>query len=219
MRVLLTAFDPFGKDKINPALEALKLVKEKDEEIEIVKLEVKTIFKEGARSIFKKIEEVNPDIVLSIGQAGGRSDISLEFVGINYLDARIPDNAGNQPIGEKIFQDGENAYFSNLDVRRIVAYLNKNEIPAHVSYSAGTFVCNEILYSILYYRAKKNKSYRAGFMHVPFIPSQVLDKPNLPSMSIDMLVKAIEKTIEIEAHPNLTCDNDQLEAKSFGEVN
>ena len=208
MKVLLTAFDPFGNDKINPALEAVKLVKEKYEDIEVIKLEVKTIFEEGARSIFKKIEEVNPDIVLSIGQAGGRSAISLEFVGINYKDARIPDNAGNQPIDEMIFQDGDKAYFANIDVRRIVAYLNKNEIPAYVSYSAGTFVCNEVLYSILYYREKNNKSYRAGFIHLPYIPSQVLDRPNLASMSIDTLVKAIEKAIEIEAHPDLTYADD-----------
>lgn len=197
MKILLTGFDPFDGEKINPALEAVKEVKNQISGAEIIKLEIPTVFKKGAKTIFDKIEEINPDVVLSIGQAGGRSAITVEFVGINWADGRIEDNEGNQPKGEKIFEDGENAYFATIPVKAIVENIKKNNIPAFLSYTAGTFVCNEVLYSVLYYINKNKKNIRSGFIHVPFTTEQGVEKPNgTPTMSIENITKAIEHSIE-----------------------
>lgn len=197
MKVLLTAFEPFGGESINPALEAVKRVKESIHGARIVKLEIPTVFQKGHMAVIKKIERIKPDIVLSIGQAGGRSAISVEFVGINWADGRIPDNEGNQPAGEKIYEDGENAYFSNLPVKAMVENIRQNDLPAFVSYTAGTYVCNEVLYSVLYYIEKLQKNMKSGFMHVPFAPDQVLDKPQgTPSMSLEDITRAIEYAVE-----------------------
>lgn len=197
MKILLTAFDPFGGESVNPALEAVKMVRDEIEGAEIIKLEIPTVFKKGPQTIFKKIDEINPDAVLSIGQAGGRSAITVEFVGINWADGRIADNEGNKPTGEKIFDDGENAYFSSLPVKAMVENIRKNEIPAFLSYTAGTFVCNDVLYSVLYYIHKNNLDMKSGFIHVPFAPDQVVSKPNnTSSMSVEMIAKAIECALE-----------------------
>ena len=130
---------------------------------------------------------------VSIGQAGGRFDITPERVAININDARIPDNEGNQPLSGPIFEDGENAYFSSLPIIAMVAEIRKAGIPASVSNSAGTFVCNHLMYGVLYTIAKKYPSMCGGFMHVPFITSQVVNRPtNTPSLSLDTIVKGIE---------------------------
>ena len=151
---------------------------------------------EVIEKIEKAIEEHNPDVILSIGQAGGRFDISIERVGINLDDFRIPDNEGNQTIDEPIFPDGENAYFVNLPVKAMVKNVQKNEIPASVSYTAGTFVCNHVLYGTLYLVNKKYKGKKAGFIHIPFLPQQVIDKKNTPSMELNTIVKGLTAAIE-----------------------
>lgn len=213
MKILLTAFDPFGGEVVNPALEAVKRVKENINGAEIIKLEIPTVFRKGPKTIFQKIDELNPDVVLSIGQAGGRSAIAVEFVGINWADGRIPDNDGNQPIGEKIFEDGETAYFSNLPVKAMVENIRKNNLPAFVSYTAGTYVCNDVLYSVLYYIHKHNKEMKSGFIHVPFAPDQAIDKPNgTPTMSIEDITRAIEYAIEA------ILENDEDIEKSMGQM-
>lgn len=214
MKILLTAFDPFGGEKVNPALEAVKRVEDEIKGAEIVKLEIPTVFKEGPKTIFDKIEEINPDVVLSIGQAGGRSALTVEFVGINWADGRIADNAGNQPVGEKIFEDGETAYISTLPVKGMVENIRKNGIPAHLSYTAGTFVCNDVLYSVLYYISKNNKKMKSGFMHVPFAADQVVDKPNgTPFMSLEMIAQGITHAIEaiVELDEDISVNMGQTE--------
>ena len=168
MKLLLTAFDPFGGEKINPALEAVKRVQDKIGDLEIVKLEVPTVFYKSIDTVANAIEKEHPDVVLCIGQAGGRFDLTPERVAININDARIPDNEGNQPF-------------------------RKADIPASVSNSAGTYVCNHLMYGVLYTISKKYPSMRGGFMHVPFITSQVANRPtNAPSLSLDTIVKGIE---------------------------
>ena len=152
--------------------------------------------KKSIEKIEKAIEEHNPDVILSIGQAGGRFDISIERIGINLDDFRIPDNEGNQTIDEPIFPDGENAYFVNLPVKAMVKNVQKNEIPASVSYTAGTFVCNHVLYGTLYLVNKKYKGKKAGFIHIPFLPQQVIDKKNTPSMELNAIVKGLTAAIE-----------------------
>ena len=195
MKVLLTGFDPFGGDKVNPATEAVKRVSDNVNGVEVVKIEVPTVFHKSIDVVAKTIEEVKPDAVLCIGQAGGRAELTPERVAINLDDARIADNEGNQPIDVKIFEDGEPAYFATLPIKAMVASMRNAGIPASVSNTAGTFVCNHLMYGVLYTLAKKYPGVRGGFMHVPFIPEQVVSRANTPSMALFDIVKGIEAAI------------------------
>ena len=196
MKVLITGFDPFGGESINPALEAVKMIPENIEGAQVIKLEIPTVFRKSLEKIEEKIEEINPDVVISIGQAGGRFGVTPERVAINIDDARIEDNEGNQPIDISIYEDGESAYFSNLPIKAMVKEMVDNGIPASVSNTAGTFVCNHVMYGVLYLVKKKYKNIRAGFIHVPYIPAQVVNKPNTPSMSINDIAKGLELSIK-----------------------
>ena len=195
MKILLTAFSPFGGEKINPSLEAVKLVKDKILETDIIKLEVPTVFGKSIKIVADAIEKEKPDYVLCIGQAGGRDGITPERVAINIDDARILDNEGNQPIDRPIFADGEPAYFSNLPVKSMVEEIRKEGLPASLSNSAGTYVCNHLMYGVLYTLSKKYKGVKGGFIHVPFIPEQTVDKPDKPSMSLPDIVRGLEAAI------------------------
>ncbi|KGG80656.1 pyrrolidone-carboxylate peptidase [Caloranaerobacter azorensis H53214] len=196
MKVLITGFEPFGGEKINPALEAVKKLDDEIAGAKIIKAEIPTVFRKSIEELEKIIEREKPDITICVGQAGGRFDITIERVAINIDDARIPDNEGNQPIDEPIFLDGLNAYFAKLPIKAIVKELRENKIPASVSNSAGTFVCNHIMYGLLYLIDKKYPAMRGGFIHVPFIPEQVIDKRNIPSMSLDNITKGIGLAIK-----------------------
>ena len=196
MKILVTGFDPFGGEPINPAIESVKRLPDNIEGAEIIKLEIPTVRKKSLEKIEKAINEHNPDVILSIGQAGGRFDISIERVGINLDDFRIPDNEGNQIIDEPVFPDGENSYFVKLPVKSMVQNVQKNNIPASVSYTAGTFVCNHVLYGVMYLIEKKYKGKKSGFIHIPFLPQQVVDKRNMPSMELNTIVKGLTAAIE-----------------------
>ena len=196
MKLLLTAFDPFGGEQINPALEAVKLVANKIGNVEVVKQEVPTVFGKSIKTVQDAIERERPDAVLCVGQAGGRFDITVEKVAINYDDARIKDNEGNQPLDHCIFEDGDTAYFATLPIKAMVAEIRKVGVPASISYSAGTFVCNHLMYGTLYTLTKKYPGVIGGFMHVPYTTEQVLDKRNMPSLTIEQIVKAIEAAIK-----------------------
>ena len=194
-KLLLTAFTPFDGERINPALEAVKLVKDKIGKLKIVKLEVPTVFGKSIETVREAIEREKPDFVLSIGQAGGRAEITPERVAINLDDARIPDNEGNQPIDEPIFPDGENAYFSTLPVKAMVEAIRKEGLPSSLSNSAGTYVCNHLMYGVLYYLDKR-PSMKAGFIHVPYIPEQVKDKKEMPDLPLSDIVRGLEAAIQ-----------------------
>ena len=196
MKILVTGFDPFGGEPINPAIESVKRLPDNIAGAEIIKLEIPTVRKKSLEKIEKAINEHNPDVILSIGQAGGRFDISIERVGINLDDFRIPDNEGNQIIDEPVFPDGENSYFVKLPVKAMVQNVQKNNIPASVSYTAGTFVCNHVLSGVLYLIEKKYKGKKSGFIHIPFLPQQVIDKRNMPSMELNTIVKGLTAAIE-----------------------
>ena len=197
MKLLLTAFDPFGGDAINPALEAVKLVADKIGRFDIVKLEVPTVFRKSIDTVAKAIEEEKPDVVLCIGQAGGRFEITPERVAINVDDARIKDNEGNQPIDIKIFEDGENAYFTTLPIKAMVEAIREVNLPAAVSNTAGTFVCNHLMYGVLYTLAKKYPHIKGGFTHVPFIPAQVARRtPVAPYMALEDIKRGLEAAID-----------------------
>ncbi|NLY09621.1 MAG: pyroglutamyl-peptidase I [Tissierellia bacterium] len=197
MKILLTAFDPFGQETVNPALEAIKNVSSTINGAEIIKLEVPTVFSKAAELIFDKIEEINPDMILSIGQAGNSTSVDVEFVAINYAYAKLADNDGNMPTGEKLYPDGPDAFFSTLPVESMVDNIKSKGIPSNVSFTAGTFVCNDIMYRTLYYLDKHNKNIKSGFIHVPFSTGQVVNKPSgTASMNLDDISRAIEFAIE-----------------------
>lgn len=189
MKLLLTAFDPFGGESINPALEAVKLV-ETVPEVDIIKLEVPTVFGEAENRVIAAIAEYGPDAVLCVGQAGGRSALTPERIAINVDDARIPDNAGNQPVDVPVVKDGPAAYFSTLPIKAMVASIREAGLPGEVSNTAGTFVCNHLMYSVLHYLAQHNPAVRAGFLHVPFCDGQSETAPTLPVFDIARGIEA-----------------------------
>ncbi|MGP6138966.1 MULTISPECIES: pyroglutamyl-peptidase I [unclassified Jeotgalibaca] len=202
MKILVTAFDPFGGEKINPALEAVKLLADEIAGAEIVKLEIPTVFHKSADVMREKALEIKPDMILCIGQAGGRFAITPERVAINQDDARIEDNEGNQPIDVVIKEDGAPAYFATLPIKAMVEKIKEAGVPAAVSNSAGTFVCNHIMYHALYLAEKELGGIQAGFIHVPYIPEQVVNKPNQPAMSLEDMAKGLTAAIEamVEFH-------------------
>ena len=192
MKIIVTGFDPFGGEKINPSIECVKALPD-IEGVELIRLELPTVFKESAKRLNEVINDVKPDAVLSVGQAGGRAGITMERIAINVDDARIPDNISQQPIDETIQTEGEAAYFTTLPIKRIVKAIREAGISAEVSNSAGTFVCNHIMYQSLFAATKADKPFKAGFMHIPFIPEQTTDKPSLPlEESTKALLIAIE---------------------------
>lgn len=192
MKIIVTGFDPFGGETINPSIECVKALPE-IEGVELIRLELQTVFKESAKRLNEVINDVKPDAVLSVGQAGGRPGITMERIAINVDDARIPDNISQQPIDEAIQLDGEAAYFTTLPIKRIVKGIREAGISAEVSNSAGTFVCNHIMYQALFAATKADKPFKAGFMHIPFIPEQTTDKPSLPLVES---TKALQIAIE-----------------------
>ncbi|GGG94775.1 pyroglutamyl-peptidase I [Staphylococcus pragensis] len=196
MKILVTAFDPFGGEKINPALEAVKQLDEHIGEHTITKLEIPTVFHESKDAVDNELAKGGYDAVLAIGQAGGRYDLTPERVGINIDDARIADNKGNQPLDVPIQEDGAPAYFSNLPVKKMTEAIKQTGVPASLSNTAGTFVCNHILYQLGYLADKSYPGLLFGFIHVPFIPEQVTDKPEKPSMSIETIAKGLTAAIK-----------------------
>lgn len=197
MKLLLTGFDPFGGEAINPAWEAVKRVSDQVGDVEVVKLMVPTVFYKSIDTVAAAIEKEKPDAVLCIGQAGGRFDLNPERVAINVNDARIPDNEGNQPLDGPVFEDGETAYFATLPIKAMAEEIRKAGVPASVSNTAGTYVCNHLMYGVLYTLANKYPDVRGGFMHVPFITSQVINrKPIAPSLSLEQIVTGIEAAVK-----------------------
>ena len=196
MKILVTGFDPFGGEPINPALEAVKALPETILGAEVVKLEIPTVFGKSAEVVKSAILAEKPDVVLAIGQAGGRFSITPERIAINVDDARIPDNEGNQPIDVPIQADGAAAYFTQLPIKAMVKQIRDAGYPAALSNSAGVFVCNHIMYQVLYLIDKEFPNMQGGFIHVPFIAQQVVNKPNQPYMSLADITASLEKAIE-----------------------
>ncbi|MPQ22806.1 pyroglutamyl-peptidase I [Carnobacterium divergens] len=196
MKILVTGFDPFGGEPINPALEAVKGLADTINGAEIIKLEIPTVFGKSAEVVKAAMEKHHPDVVLNIGQAGGRFAISPERVAINIDDARIPDNEGNQPVDIAIQEDGAPAYFTQLPIKAMVTQMKEAGIPANVSNTAGTFVCNHIMYQVHYLIEKEYPAVKGGFIHVPYIPEQVIEKAGQPFMSLTDMTKGLTAAIE-----------------------
>ncbi len=202
-KILLTGFGPFGKDSINPALLVVqeldnqKLILNKgrnNSEVKIVSKELPVVFSKTINEFITIVETTNPDLILSIGQAGGRMGISLERIGINVADADIIDNEKNKPRDEPIIRHGPAAYFTTINIRQTFHAIKEAGIPVMISNSAGTFVCNNLIYGALHFFAssKKFTKTKYGFIHIPYLPKQAAEKKKItPSMSLSLIKKAI----------------------------
>lgn len=196
MKILLTAFEPFGGDTVNPAQEAVALVADTVAGAQIVKIDVPVVFGKAIETVRAAMERERPDAVLCIGQAGGRIGLTPERVAINCDDGRIPDNEGNQPVDQPVMADGAPAYFATLPVKAMVNAIKAAGVPASLSNTAGTYVCNHLMYGVLYHIAKSYPAMRGGFMHVPFLHEQVANRPNTPSLSKADIVVGIEAALK-----------------------
>ena len=191
MKILITGFEPFGGEALNPSWEAVRRLPDSIDGAEVIKLRIPTVFGRSATVVRAAIIEHDPDVVVSVGQAGGRFPMSPERVAINVDDGRIPDNDGKQPIDEPIRSDGPVAYFSSLPVKAMVRAMKEAGVPAAVSNTAGTYVCNHIMYQVLYMIDREFPGKRGGFVHVPYTPQQVVDKAGQPSLSVEDMATAL----------------------------
>jgi len=195
MKILLTGFEPFGGEAINPAFEILKSLPDGIDNHEIIKRELPTSYQKSIDVIKAILDSERPDVVLSLGQAGGSFGLRVEKVGLNLRDANSPDNDGHRASHETIFEDGEIAYYSTLPVKAIVKKLIQNNIPASLSYSAGAYVCNNLMYALLYLGNKHYQNMRCGFIHVPYFPEQIMDKRNTFYMAPEEMTRGLEISV------------------------
>lgn len=195
MNILVTAFEPFGGERINPAQEAVSLLPDVIGGHRVYQLTLPTVFDTAGRLAVEAMDRLRPDAVICVGQAGGRKAVTVERVAVNLMDARIPDNAGNQPVDQPVAADGPAAYFSTLPVKDMVQAIRDAELPGEVSYSAGTFVCNSLLYTVLRHAALVMPETRCAFIHVPYIPEQTAGRENLPSLPLESIVRALTAAI------------------------
>jgi len=191
--VLLTGFEPFNKQPINPAWEAVRALEGWTEEGFAVQVrQLPCVFGAAIETLLAAIEATGPDIVIAVGQAGGRADISVERVAINIDDAPIMDNRGSQLVDEAIVPDGPAAYFATLPIKAIVHALRSAGLPASVSQTAGTFVCNHVFYGLMH-AVRTQPSVRAGFIHIPFLPQQAAHQPvATPSMALADMIEGLK---------------------------
>ena len=195
--VLVTGFGPFGGEPINPALEAIKLLEGRIVGgCRVVTRELPVTRFEAIDAIVKHIWDTDPALVLAVGQAGGRLEITPERVAINVDDYRIPDNGGFQPVDEPIVAGGPAAYWSTLPIKAMVVAMRGAGIPASVSNSAGTFVCNHLFYGLMHQLAKAGGKIRGGFVHIPYLPEQAARIGSQPSMAVETIVKGLEVALE-----------------------
>lgn len=197
MRVLVTGFQPFEGELMNPALEAVRGLPEQIGDAEIVKAEIPVVFGKAGYKLAEAIEACSPDIVLCIGQAGGDAVISVERIAVNLIDARIPDNEGKQPVDMPVKEDGETAYFASVPTKAMVCAMQQGGVPAQLSFSAGSYVCNALMYELLYLINKKYPKIKGGFIHVPYTPQQAaMKQPNTASMHLADMTKGLRLAIE-----------------------
>ncbi|MBL1096822.1 pyroglutamyl-peptidase I [Streptomyces coffeae] len=199
-RVLLTGFEPFGGEEVNPSWEAVSLVAAAPPPgLDLITARLSCVFGTALEELAAAVEAADPDLVLCVGQAGGRSRITVERVAINVDDARIPDNAGQQPIDEPVVAGGPAAYFAPLPVKACVAAVRAAGIPAALSQTAGTFVCNHVFYGLAHLIATRRPAMRGGFVHLPYAPGQVVDRDQ-PSLPVATAAEALRVLVTTGAH-------------------
>ena len=196
MKLLVTAFEPFGGEKLNSAQEALRSVPDQINGAEIVKACLPVVFGRSMEMLREVIRREKPDAVLCLGQAGGRSALTPERIAINLNDARLPDNDGQQPVDELIFPDGPDAYFTTLPVKSMVNAIRDAGLPAEVSNSAGTYVCNQLIYGLMYFISHEFPAVRGGFLHLPYLDVQAAEHPGDPGLPCQDLTRGIIAAIK-----------------------
>jgi pyroglutamyl-peptidase len=196
---LVAGFDAFGGDKVNPSALAVRQLKRRLGGVQLHTAVLPTSYARSAIALRGAIHEVRPDIVLCVGQAGGRAELCLERVAINVQDARIKDNDGKQPIDRAVVRDGPAAHFATLPIKACVAEMRKAGLPAAVSNTAGTFVCNHIFYALMDIAQSHPIPMRGGFLHIPYVPEQAARLGGAPSMALDDIVRGIEIILEVSA--------------------
>jgi pyroglutamyl-peptidase len=198
MKVMVTAFDPFGGEKRNPAQDAVRKLPGEISGAKVIRVEIPTVFRTSTGILEDAMRRERPDAVLCVGQAGGSAAVRMERVAVNLKDARIPDNEGNQPEDLPVKAGGPSAYFSLLPVKAMAEAVRKLGLPAEVSYSAGTFVCNHLMYGLLHMIGIEEafRDVVGGFLHVPYMTEQVADKKDTPSLSLEEITLALEAALE-----------------------
>jgi pyroglutamyl-peptidase len=197
--VLLTGFEPFNGAAINPAWEAVRALDGwEGAGFQVVTRQLPCVFGLSTRLLLDAIEECRPDVVIAVGQAGGRPDITVERIAINVDDAPIPDNDGWQPLDATIVPAGQAAYFATLPIKAIVHAIRARGVAASVSQTAGTFVCNHVFYGLMHFT--HGLPLQAGFIHVPFLPEQVADRPEMPWMELAQIVDGLRAAVEVAVH-------------------
>lgn len=208
--VLLTGFEPFNGATINPAWEAVRALEGwQGDGFQVEVRQLPCVFVDAIEDLTALIDELHPDVVIAVGQAGGRPDISIERVAINVDDASILDNGGQQPVDTAIAADGPAAYFSTLPIKAIVHALRERGLVAGVSQTAGTFVCNHVFYGLMHHASNQPQPMKAGFIHVPFLPEQAAARPDAPpSMALEDIIAGVKLAVEV----TLGVDTDLREA-------
>lgn len=206
MKILVTGFEPFNGGTINPSEQIVHHLAA-PEGVTLIKKILPVEFKKSTVQLEELFREHQPDVVLSIGQAGGRAEISVERVAVNIDSVKssngsklLPDNAGNMPVDEPIEVEGASAYFATLPLWQIVEAIQEKGIPAGISNTAGTYVCNHVMYVSLYQAAVQYPHMKAGFIHVPFLPEQIThreDKERLAAMTLEDMVRALQTALEV----------------------
>lgn len=196
-KVLLTGFESFDQERINPSYQVMRCLDgERIGDYTVISHQLPCVFDEAIDVLIDRLEEIQPKIVICLGQAKGRAKISVERVAINIVDAPFPDNQGNRPIDVPIIPDGPVAYWSTLPIKAITTYLQQEGIPAGVSQTAGTYVCNQVFYGLMHWVLQQQQRIRAGFIHVPVLPEQVTASCGVASMPLALMVKGIRLGIQ-----------------------
>ena len=200
--VLITGFDPFAGEAVNPSWEAVRsLDGSRIGGHRVVACQLPTSFSRAPRTLRNALRELQPAGVVCVGQAGGRPQISLERVAINVCDARIADNDGSRPCNEPVVSGGPDAYFTRLPLPACLASLHLAGIPAEISNTAGTYVCNQVMYALLH-ALRARRRLPAGFVHIPYLPSQALAHRGAPSMPPDLVRSALRVIISVMLNPS-----------------
>ncbi|MDN3953949.1 pyroglutamyl-peptidase I [Sporolactobacillus laevolacticus] len=200
MRVLLSGFAPFGGSKLNPSWEAVRRLDgvQATETIELFATKLPVSYREASERLFASARVICPDVIIAVGQAGGRESITPELFALNKSDSENPDNEGMVLSDQLIFEDGPENYESTLPVHEIIESIREMGIPADLSKSAGSFVCNHVFYKLMHGLGRSERTIIGGFIHVPYLPEQTLGA-EVPSLSIDQITEALKKTAIVSA--------------------
>jgi pyroglutamyl-peptidase len=198
--VLLTGFEPFDRDPVNPSWEAARALDGwQADGFRVVARRLPCVIHQVRAAMVEAVESTEPDVVIALGLAGGRAGVTLERVAINWVDARIPDNAGKQPVDEPVVPQGPAAYFTSLPIKAMAAAVREAGLPATISYTAGTYACNAAFYALMHHIAERRPGLRGGFVHVPYLPVMAVAHAGAASLSLPDLISAIRVMVATAA--------------------